>query len=69
MMRCGCGKEEDDWDRGYRKSRSSRSLENLDTLESFSKKKRKNFFTPPTPPLFTSVLRVFSTVKKIKQTA
>ena len=68
MMRCGCGKEEDDWDRGYRNSRSSRSLEALDTLESFQKKKKK-FFLPPTPPLFTGVLRVFSTVKKIKQTA
>ena len=57
MMRCGCGKEEDDW--GYRKSRYSRV---------FSKKKEK-IFPPPTPPLFTGGLRVFSTVKKIKQTA
>lgn len=71
MMRCGCGKEEDDWDRGYRNSRSSRYSRVLRDLKDpipLSKKKEK-IFPPPTPHLFTGGLRVFSTVKKIKQTA
>ena len=48
------------------------SLENLDSLDPtlpLPPKKKEKIFHPPTPPLFTGGLRVFSTVKKIKQTA
>ena len=45
------------------------ALEVLDTLEPPSQKKKEKIFHPPTPHLFTGGLRVFSTVKKIKQTA
>ena len=60
MMRCGCGKEEDDW--AIENLEALDSLENLDSLDPtlpLPKKKRKNFSPPYSPSIYRRIARFF----------